>query len=82
MSKHHISHAFDNVMRDVRTMTTPELEEHYGVEVGEDGKITDVCSQRVFKNTTEWAIFAADEEDAADRMPFERCRGRSYFDDE
>lgn len=82
MSKHHVSHAFDNVMRDVRTMTTEDLQNHYGIELNKDGTIIDVCTERTFASTVTWAQFAAEEEDDADCTSFQRRHGKAHYDDE
>lgn len=78
MTRHtHVQH---QVLVDIREMSNEELENEYGIEIGDT--IWDTCSQREFKTLAAWATFIIDQDDD-DKYSggCSKMGGKGYYDD-
>lgn len=79
MSKHHTSSTFARVHHDIKSMGIAELEETYGIEIGEE--VFDPAEMKSFPTLGAWADYVIEQEQA-DRTTFIKSGGKHYFDDE
>ncbi|TFG98350.1 hypothetical protein E4H12_06300 [Candidatus Thorarchaeota archaeon] len=79
MSKHHTSSVFARVHHDIRRMLPAELEETYGIEIGDE--IFDPAEMKSFPTIEAWADYVIEQE-KADQTTFIKSGGKQYFDDE
>lgn len=82
MSRHHVSHTKDRLLRDVQALSAEELKTLYGVEVEEDGRVFDTTENRYFQDLTEWAVYMAEQEDDSMYGSFTKIGHKTRFDDE
>ena len=82
MSKYHVSHSPESVVRAIQTMANDEIEQHFGIEISEDGSVWDACEHRTFDTVNMWALFMDECEEAA--FEASMCKGtvRYGFDDD
>jgi len=82
MSKYHVSHSPESVVRAIQTMDQEEVEQQFGIEIDEDGSVWDGCEGRTFTTLAEWALYMDECEDAA--LDAAMCKGntRYGFDDD
>lgn len=82
MSKYHVSHSPESVVRAIQTMNVEEIEQQFGIEVDDNGSVWDACEGRSFATLSEWALYM----DECEEQAFEAamCRGnvRYGFDDD
>lgn len=53
MGKHSMQ-SMSRVMHDIQRMTLDQLEEHYDIEIDDDGAVWDNCEGKLFPSLTEW----------------------------
>lgn len=80
MSKQHVSHTPSSVLNDVRTLSTEELVNLYGIEISmDDGTVFDPTENRRFDNLTEWAIYVVEQDDENNYGSFDKFGGKFGF---
>lgn len=82
MSKYHVSHSPESVVRAIQTMSVDDIEQQFGVEIEENGTVWDACEGRSFATLKEWALYMDECEAAAFEAVM--CKGnvRYAFDDD
>lgn len=66
MSRHyHVSaNSVASILRDISRMTTPEIENAYGIRVNSNGSVYDTTYNRTFDTVESWAKFNVDQDEA------------------
>lgn len=82
MSKYHVSHSQESVMRVIQTMDKVDIEQHFGIEIDEDGSVWDGCEGRTFATLAEWALFMDECEDAAYDAAMYKGNTKYAYDDD
>lgn len=82
MSKFHVSHSPESVVRAIQTMSIEEVEQQFGIEVDEDGSVWDACEGRSFDTLKEWALYMDECEEQAYEATMYRGNVRYGFDDD
>lgn len=82
MSRHHVSHNNDRLLREVKVMTPEQLKDLYGIEIEEDGRVFDSTENRYFDNISRWAMYMAEQEDEDQYGSFTKIGHKGRFDDD
>lgn len=82
MSKYHVSHSPQSVVRVIKTMTLEEIEAQYGVQIDEDGSVWDPLDMREFHTVTEWALYMDEVNEQEMEASMYKGHSRYAFDDE
>lgn len=75
MSKH------NTPLHDIKTLSTDELTDRYGIEIDDDGFVWDSVEGQRFGNLLEWASYLVDEEESACSQHSVRVGHKQMFDD-
>lgn len=81
-SKHHRSHQESQVLDDITSMSNDELEDLYGIEIGEDGSVFDTAEFKEFDTLADWAAFVVEQEQEDNYSSFTKIKSNRYFDDD
>lgn len=81
MSKHYVS-VTCQVIHDVQTMTSDQLEEQYGIEIDpSDGTVWDPCEYKEFDGVQQWAAFMQELEEDVTPLSSSKITKYRYNED-
>lgn len=69
----------NNLLYEIRDLTNDEIQQFYGIEIGESGEVFDPTYSQRFRNINEWAIFSAEQDQVEYSEHFEHKADLSEY---